>query len=194
VAKPRRKIKKKLDCFGDLVEHVQCGTCKKWLPATTQFFSANSGKPMGLNSMCKACHNAYIQNRRATAGTKVWFSAKAAQARKRAKSKGFPFDLKYEDLECPTHCPMSGMKLDYGLFAGGKKRPHSASLDRIDSSLGYIRGNVRVTSWIANYWKSDYKEEEFLGYIQQFYFHMFARMKAEASMAEWEDLFCDSLQ
>jgi hypothetical protein len=36
-----------------------------------------------------------------------------------------------------------------------------ASLDRIDSSKGYVKGNVQFVSAILNYAKLDMKEEEF---------------------------------
>ena len=44
--------------------------------------------------------------------------------------------------------------------------PNTASLDRIDSSLGYIPGNVQFVSVIANYAKRDFQEEELFEFCE----------------------------
>lgn len=73
-------------------------------------------------------------------------------AKTRAKAKGMDFDLEPGDLEVPTHCPILGIPL----FPGPRgMRDNSFSLDRIDPSKGYIKGNVRVISFLANRLKSD---------------------------------------
>jgi hypothetical protein len=77
-------------------------------------------------------------------------------AKSRAKKKGLVFDLSSEDLHpLPTHCPVFGIELVYGAkhAAGIDARgglPNSASLDRKDPGVGYVKGNVRVMSWRAN--------------------------------------------
>ena len=184
-----RKLEKRLDCFGDLVDHVQCTKCKKWLPANKEFFYRQKDSPFGIQSWCKDCREEHKRKRKREGGIQDWFALKASHARYRAKQIKHDYNLKFEDLEFPTHCPVSGMELDYCLCTkgDGKKRLNGASLDRIDSSLGYVRGNVRIISWLANYWKSNLEEKEFFFYIQQFYFHMFATMGTEASMAESVD-------
>ena len=77
-----------------------------------------------------------------------------------AKRRGLKFDIVAEDLlPLPTHCPILGLKLDYG--CGGKLSPrdtsryNQASLDRKDNSQGYVLGNVFVVSLRANQLKSD---------------------------------------
>lgn len=46
---------------------------------------------------------------------------------------------------------------------------NTCSLDRIDSSKGYIKGNVQFVSKIVNQAKSDLTEQEFLKLVQQIY-------------------------
>jgi hypothetical protein len=46
-----------------------------------------------------------------------------------------------------------GIRLDYSM--GGGKRPDSPSIDRIDNSKGYVKGNRVVISMRANRLKSD---------------------------------------
>ena len=44
--------------------------------------------------------------------------------------------------------------------------PRTASLDRIDSSIGYVLGNVQFVSVIANFGKRDFPEEKLLEFCQ----------------------------
>lgn len=69
------------------------------------------------------------------------------QARYRAKQKGIAFTIKRNDLVIPKKCPILGLTLKIN---EGKRKEDSYSLDRVDTSKGYIKGNVRVISWRAN--------------------------------------------
>lgn len=80
-----------------------------------------------------------------------------ADARKRAKRKGMEYDLTKEDLVVPEVCPVLGLILEVG---EGKRQPNSPSIDRIDNSKGYIRGNVAIISLRANALKNDGTIEE----------------------------------
>jgi hypothetical protein len=87
------------------------------------------------------------------------------RAKDRAKAHGLEFDLAVEDLAVPEKCPVLGIPL---LLAAKGLRDHSASVDRIDNSLGYVKGNVVVVSWRANRIKTDATVEE-LGLVYRFY-------------------------
>jgi hypothetical protein len=78
-------------------------------------------------------------------------------AKSRAKKKGWVFNLKREDIKMPILCPIFGIRLKTGL---GKLLPESPSLDRINSSLGYVSGNVRIISHRANTIKSNATAQE----------------------------------
>lgn len=94
-----------------------------------------------------------------TVQRQVWASAK-----RRAASRGIPFEITVEDIVLPTHCPVLGMELvrNNGSVCGGK---NSYSLDRIVPALGYVKGNVQVISRMANAMKQDATPEQL---------HMFA--------------------
>lgn len=80
------------------------------------------------------------------------------RAKSRARKKGWDFDLSVEDiLPLPRTCPILGLEL---ISAIGGRDPRSYSLDRIDNSRGYVRGNVQVISQRANLLKSDATPEE----------------------------------
>ena len=58
-------------------------------------------------------------------------------------------------------CPFSGVKLEMSSYSKIKKNPiYSASLDRIDSSLGYIKNNIRWVSRAINWMKNDMLDEQ----------------------------------
>ena len=63
--------------------------------------------------------------------------------------------------EVPTHCPYLEVELDPSYQGdGGKVRPNSPSLDRIDSSRGYHWDNIQVISFLANRIKTNATPEE----------------------------------
>jgi hypothetical protein len=84
-------------------------------------------------------------------------------ARKRAKATGMEFDLEISDIYVPSHCPLLGVELHAGSLASQDCSP---SLDRIDPTLGYIKGNVRVISHRANAMKSNASADELITFCQ----------------------------
>jgi len=78
--------------------------------------------------------------------------------RTRARVRGLAFSITLEDiLPLPSHCPILGVELRSGKYPND---PHAYSVDRIDSSKGYIPGNVAVISSRANRIKNDGSAEE----------------------------------
>lgn len=81
-------------------------------------------------------------------------------ARARARKYGYEFDLTVDDIIMPKYCPLLGIEMFVTESRKGKKHS-SFSLDRIDSSKGYVKGNVWVISMMANSMKSDSNYEDF---------------------------------
>lgn len=79
------------------------------------------------------------------------------RSKSRARRRGFEHNITIEDIVIPNICPLLGIPL----FPGhGGVCPNSPTLDRIDSSKGYIKGNVWVISYKANTIKSNATPEE----------------------------------
>lgn len=77
-----------------------------------------------------------------------------------SKRRGIYFDLKYDDFEVPEYCPILEIKLKFlNEDSTGNLLSH-ASLDRIDNSKGYVKGNVIVISRLANAMKNEANFEQ----------------------------------
>lgn len=84
--------------------------------------------------------------------TKEYRMWKSAQ--ERANKKGWEFTILVEDIKIPEVCPLLNTPFIIG------DRNYTPSLDRIDSTKGYIKGNVWVISHRANQIKNDATLEE----------------------------------
>lgn len=82
----------------------------------------------------------------------------------RAKQYGIEFTITRDDITIPSHCPVLGIELFFKEASDSKKvkNPNAPSLDRIDSTKGYVPGNVIVVSWRANFLKNDSTTEELI--------------------------------
>jgi hypothetical protein len=87
-------------------------------------------------------------------------------AKKRAKERGLDFDIQESDIVIPTHCPYLGIELATHV-PRGCPRTACMSLDRIDNSKGYVKGNIEVVSHLANTMKSNATTEQLLAFAQE---------------------------
>ena len=83
-----------------------------------------------------------------------------------AKKRHIPFEISIEYiwklfLRQDRKCAFSGLPLD---FTHGRNHHHkgTASLDRIDSTRGYVNGNVQWVHKDVNWMKQDYSNDYFL--------------------------------
>lgn len=93
------------------------------------------------------------------------------QLKASAKKRAIEFDLTIldlMDLTFPVTCPIFGMPL---AFNRGRVQDDSYSIDRINSSRGYVPGNLIVISQKANRLKSNSTIEELM-LIVEYYQHV----------------------
>jgi hypothetical protein len=74
-------------------------------------------------------------------------------AKGRATRENILFNLEVSDIVVPSKCPI--LNIDFKHDNRGSAKYNSPSLDRIDNSKGYIKGNVQVISYRANTMKGD---------------------------------------
>lgn len=77
--------------------------------------------------------------------------------KRRAQLKNIEFTISISDIEIVDTCPVLGIPI---FFYREQMQDNSVSIDRVDNSLGYIPGNVRLISYRANRLKNDATLEE----------------------------------
>lgn len=78
----------------------------------------------------------------------LWKSCK-----KNAAVRNLSFEIDYTDIIIPSVCPVFQTPFV-------RKTMYAASVDRIDSTKGYIKGNIQVMSRLANFMKSSANKEQ----------------------------------
>ena len=85
-------------------------------------------------------------------------------ARKRAKKNNLEINIEPQDIpDIPKICSVLGIEIKRNIKDNSTTHgpsDNSPSLDRIDTSKGYIKGNIRIISNRANRLKSDASFEE----------------------------------
>lgn len=108
----------------------------------------------GKQARCRACINLWMKDHYRK--DPVWSMLRRAKSR--AAKEGFDFNLTEDDITpLPEVCPILGVRLRISEVA---QDPCAYSIDRVENSKGYIRGNVAVMSYKANRLKNDGTAEE----------------------------------
>jgi len=87
-----------------------------------------------------------------------WELSMLRAAKANAAKMNREFSLELEDIIIPEYCPYLNVPLTRECRKENNK--HNPSIDRIDPSKGYLRGNIRVISFKANRMKSDFSNQE----------------------------------
>lgn len=129
-------------------DHKRCGKCKEIKEFSN--FRKNKNSAFGYSYFCKDCdkQRIYIKDRR-----KILLNS----AKKRAKDNNLDFDISIEDIILPEYCPILNIKLE---FNDKIVKDNSYSIDRINSSKGYVKNNIQIISFKANTIKNNASLEE----------------------------------
>lgn len=153
-----------------------CNKCK--IEKEENSFNLSFNRKDGIDTQCKNCRSEYKKSRKDldnkhrreyrlaikdivnkkqydyARNNPEWYLL--TKAKERAKIKGLYFNIEVEDIKIPKFCPILEIELVKGTSKDYQKSP---SIDRIDSSKGYIKGNIRVISALANTMKNSATKE-----------------------------------
>jgi hypothetical protein len=102
----------------------------------------------GRRANCRICEN----KRRKKSYDNNPLTRMFMNAKSRCRQYDIEFNLELTDLQIPEFCPILGIKLELGWR---DNYPFAPSIDRIDSTKGYVKGNVAVVSLLANRMKTN---------------------------------------
>ena len=164
----------------------RCSSCGK-LKDESEFYHYKSSKD-GLTHQYKQCMSEYraskrehykdymayrreVDNETIKANRRKHYrnhpeSRMLMAAKQRSRNKGLEFNLTTDDIVIPDKCPLLGVP-----FVAGEKGnyEYTPSLDRIDPTKGYIKGNVWVITKRANTMKNNATREELLKFADNIY-------------------------
>lgn len=134
---------------------TQCGLEKDLEDYHKVYSKKKNGDVMGdgRRANCAKCENARRKKQYdSNPITRMMMNSKA-----RAKQGKIEFNISVEDVPIPEFCPILEVRLEMGTK---DNYPFAPSIDRIDSTKGYIKGNVKVISMLANRMKSNATKEQ----------------------------------
>lgn len=125
-----------------------CQYCKK------QFAYRHKG--IDQNFCRKDCYNSSVREQKIlTTGLEPWQLAIYRTTKKRAEKKCVDFEVSTQDLadailRANGSCEVTGIQFTKDIPPRGVRRPWFPSVDRIDSSKGYTKDNIRIVCVAAN--------------------------------------------
>ena len=164
---------------------VECFQCKKEFQKTFSEYSRSERKGQrhfcSLSCSSKRRHidtpsegywhlGLCSKNRRDEYTPFRWFLLRAIGRRGNKEVDLTLEDLKFIWDKQEGLCPLTGWELELPISTTGKwpecEWSHRASLDRIDSSKGYVKGNVRFIAVIANYARNSHTDGELIRFCK----------------------------
>ena len=146
------------------IQHTkECMGCGQVLPLESFPISRTSKTKVIRRPRCVECYNEHRRQLRNSNPKRIEYHRMAnkryrreniekdmiSRTKRRALKKGFDFNLEESDIDVPDTCPLLGIKLEVGRAEDGNV-DNSPSIDRIDPTKGYVKGNVWVISNRAN--------------------------------------------
>lgn len=90
--------------------------------------------------------------------------------------------MEYLDSLVTDLCPLSGKSLIY--HRGKRDSEANASLDRIDSNKGYVKGNLRWVDKHVNKMRLNWTDEEFLSLVAEIAVHSLGMSRSAMDASE----------
>lgn len=148
------------------VEYKQCTRCNTVYPNTFEFFDKSQLGQKGLRADCRRCRLDYGQHY----AEKKWAwnlynNARASTNRYGLEDINIDEQYVLDLFEKQNHkCYWLGVDL---VPSSEKKHPFQPSLDRLDRNRGYIKGNVVLCCFVANFGRNENTEESWKQFLKK---------------------------
>lgn len=154
-----------------------CGASSEVVDFPTRKWKKKDGSySTGLDSMCKTCRNTYHKDNywKNLQQGDPWLRAGDIVNRMvdRTKKKGHKEEVEWTKEEVYAiikdgKCEVTGIEFDLTSNGSISRNPFTASPDRIDTSKGYTKDNVRWVVFIYNAMRNNFKEEDVQLFIRK---------------------------
>jgi len=166
----------------DGVKLKWCNKCKQFL--SYDAFGSSKTRYDKLSVHCLSCMSVRKQGVRGYTNIIEWLRIAIPRKRNECHNKGIPFDVDFEYLldqyeKQDGRCFYAKVQL---LFTNHDIR--SASLERLDSSLGYIKGNVVIACKAMNWAKKSTAEYDFIQSLNELIIGLTGNIRLEAKLLD----------
>lgn len=111
----------------------------------------------------------YIRQKDKYAGFRWYMKVIKKSSKKR--NQPYDVDIKYLEMLWKQQdgiCPFTKQKLVFKKYSDDNiSVPYSASIDRINNSKGYIKGNIRFVALMFNYARNRFSDDQVLHFCKQ---------------------------
>lgn len=152
-------------------ETKTCARCQKDLPIASFERHAQGS----TRNVCRPCKTATNRQQRST-GYEPYLSNLLSKSKHSSKVRGFTgYEITVEQLvdlwqRQEGRCAISGVVLTHHNDGTGTK-DFNASIDRIDSTLGYVPGNVQLVAFRVNILKQALSTDMLYWWVKTIYQH-----------------------
>lgn len=169
-----KRIRRKIDYdfYKSLLDKDKfyCKSCKKI--KSIENFNIRKSSTLGYRFDCKKCQSrltVLARNKKINSSKENYYKQLLKGTLRRAKVKKFKYNLTPEyilklDKYQKGLCKLTKEKLSY--LRGRGHLYHNASIDRINSKKGYVKGNIRILSYICNGSISNFKMSDVKKYAK----------------------------
>jgi len=156
----------------------ECYSCGEKKPA--EKFAVGRRSVGGFRNLCKDCAASAAKKNRHRS-PKVLLGRRLTDLRQRSKKRNEAVEIVLEDLielykKQHGFCALTGMPMSWSNDGehsnSAERRGTSISVDRIDSSIGYTKDNIRLVCERANKVKGNMDDGELYFWCRQISYHL----------------------
>lgn len=146
------------------VENRQCAVCSVTKPLTD--FPAASRRGY-FKRTCRECNQAVQRNYKSSSPETYLYSRLTNKGKQRAEVRITKDDLRDMWVDQGGKCAITGMHMTYQPRRMKNSTGLNASVDRIDQSKGYEKGNVRLVCYRVNLMRHSGEDADLVWWCKQ---------------------------